>query len=246
MLRDVVIMKVGDFVEVDYVGRIKDTGKIFDLTKEEIAKKENVYNPKVSYNPVVLIVGADFIIKGLDETLRDAKVGEKKEVDIPPAKAFGERKDKLIRTIPLGKFKEQKLDPSPGAVVNIGNLKGRIVSVSGGRVKVDFNHPLAGKTLEYEIEIKSLVKEVPEKVKSIVKYFTGIDDVDVICKNEEAEIKIKKDVDVVRPVKKMISDAVIKWCGIGKVKFVEVFEKAETLRSKETSGIAKNKPKTEK
>jgi len=234
MLRDVVIMKVGDFVEVDYVGRIKDTGDIFDLTKEEIAKKENVYNPKVTYKPVVFIVGADFIIKGLDEALRNAKIGEKKKVDVPPAKAFGERKEELVKTIPLGKFKEQNLDPSPGVVVNIGNLRGRILSVSGGRVKVDFNHPLAGKTLEYEIEIKSLVKAQPEKVKSIVKYFTGITDVDVACKDKEAEITIKKDVDVVRPVKKMVSDAVIKWCGIDKVKFVEIFEKAE------------NKPKTEK
>ena len=227
-------MRAGDFVEVDYVGRIKDTREIFDLTKEDIAKKENVYNPKVTYEPVVLIIGADFIIKGLDEALRDTKIGEKKKVDVLPEKAFGERKEELVRTIPLAKFKEQNLDPAPGAVVNIGNLRGRIVSVGGGRVKVDFNHPLAGKTLEYEIEVKLLVKAQNKKVKSIVKYFTGIADVDVVCKNKEAEITIKKDVDVVRPVKKMVSDAVIKWCSIDKVKFVEVFEKAE------------NKPKTEK
>jgi FKBP-type peptidyl-prolyl cis-trans isomerase SlyD len=219
-------MKPGDFVEVDYIGKIKGTGEIFDLTKEDIAKKEDVYNPKTSYKPVVLIVGADFIIKGLDEALRGMKIGEKKNVDIPPSKAFGERKDELIKTIPSSKFKEQNLDPFPGGVVNIGNMRGRIMSVDGGRVRVDFNHPLAGKTLEYEIEIKSTVKEKPAKVKAVVKYFTGIEEVDVVCKSAEAEINIKKDVDVARPVKKMVSDAVIKWCGVDKVKFVEVFEKS--------------------
>lgn len=220
-------MKVGDFVEVDYIGKIKETGEIFDLTKEDVAKKEGVHKPKTSYKPVVLIVGADFIIRGLDEALRDMKVGEKKNVAIPPAKAFGERKDELIKTIPSSKFKEQNLDPFPGSVVNIGNMRGRIMSVDGGRVRVDFNHPLAGKTLEYDIEIKSTVKEKPEKVKAVVNYFTGIEEVDVVCKGAEAEINIKKDVDVARPVKKMVSDAVIKWCGVDKVKFVEVFEKSQ-------------------
>lgn len=223
-------MKPGDFVEVDYIGKIKDSGEIFDLTKEEVAKKENVYNPKVSYKPVVLILGADFIIKGLDEAIREMSVGEKKKVDIQPEKAFGERREDLVKTIPLAKFKEQNLDPFPGGVVNIGNLRGRIMSVDGGRVKVNFNHPLAGKTLEYEIEVKSIVKEKPEKVKSIVKYFTGIEEVDVACDGEEAEISIKKDVDVVRPLKKMISEAVIKWCGTKKVKFVEIFEKGAPER----------------
>lgn len=218
-------MKVGDFVEIDYVGRIKNTGEIFDITREGVAKKENVYNPKVSYKPVVLIVGADFIIKGLDEALKDMKIGEKRKVDIPPAKAFGERQEKLIRTIPLARFKEQNLDPLPGSVVNIGNMRGRIMSADGGRVKVDFNHPLAGKTLEYEIEIKSVVKGANKKVKAVMKYFTGIEEVGVVCKGKETEIIIKGDVDVVRPVKKMVSSTVIKWCNVDKVRFVEVFEK---------------------
>lgn len=236
-------MKPGDFVEVDYVGKIRDSGEIFDLTKEEVAKKEGVHNPKTSYKPVVFIVGADFIIKGLDEALRGMKVGEKKTVDVPPAKAFGERKDELIKIIPSSKFKEQNLDPFPGSVVNIGNMRGRIMSVNGGRVRVDFNHPLAGKTLEYEIEIKSTVKEKDEKVKAVVKYFTGIEEVDVVCKGAEAEINIKKDVDVARPVKKIVSDATIKWCGVDKVKFVEVFEKAQpeadSSEKKKTAAVEK-------
>jgi FKBP-type peptidyl-prolyl cis-trans isomerase 2 len=220
-------MKPGDFVEVEYIGRIKETGQIFDLTKEDVAKKEDVYSPKATYGPVVLIVGADFILKGLDKALRDMKVGDKKNVEIPPEGAFGEKKTELVQLLPLAKFKEQNLDPTPGAIVNIGVMKGRIVTVSGGRVKVDFNHPLAGKTLEYDIEIKSRLTGNVEKVKAVVNYFTGISEVDVEYKNGEVEIEIKKRVDVTRPVKSMVAQAVVKWCDADKVKFVEAFEKKE-------------------
>lgn len=242
-------MKTGDFVEVDYVGRIKETGQIFDLTKEGVAKKENVYNPKTKYGPVVLIVGADFIIKGLDEALKEMKVGDKRKVEIPPEKAFGEKRSELLRTIPLARFKEQNLDPVPGAVVNIGAMRGMIVSVGGGRVNVDFNHPLAGKALEYDIEIKSQITGTKERIESVAKYFTGIEEVDVTLKGKdvgkEAEINIKKRVDVTRSVKIMIAKVAVQWCNIDKVKFVDIFEKSE-FEEKEDENEVASKEKDEK
>jgi len=221
---DVDIMKDGDFVQVDYVGRVKGTNDIFDLTKEDVAKKENVYNPKITYKPVTLIVGGGFILRGLDEALKDMKVGERKTFEVVPDKAFGDRRDDMVKPLPLARFKEQNIDPFPGAVINIGELRGRIMSVDGGRVKVDFNHPLAGKTLEYDLEIKALVEKQDEKVKSIVFYFTGIDEADVKIADGVAEISVLKDVDVVRPVKSVIAENAMKWCSLSKVKFVETFE----------------------
>ena len=69
-------MKDGDFVTIDYVARVKDSGEIFDLTKEDLAKKEGVYKEKVEYKPVTFIVGANFVIRGLDEALHKMKVGD--------------------------------------------------------------------------------------------------------------------------------------------------------------------------
>ena len=226
ILCDLVIMKDGDFVQVDYVGRVKGTNEIFDLTMEDVAKKENIYNPKIKYRPVTLIVGGGFILRGLDEALKNMTVGERKTFEVAPDKAFGERRGDMVKPLPLARFKEQNMDPFPGAVINVGELRGRIMSVGGGRVKVDFNHPLAGKTLEYDLEIKALVEKQDERVKSIVFYFTGMDDVDVTVADGAAEIKILKDVDVVRPVKSVIAENAMKWCGVNKVKFVETFENA--------------------
>jgi len=221
-------MNPGDFVYIEYIGRVKDSGEIFDLTREDIAKKEGLYNPKFKYNPVPVIVDADFLIPGLNEALKEMKIGEKKTVEIPSSKAFGERQAELIKIIPESKFKEQGVDVKPGSIVTISRINGRVISVDGGRVKVDFNHPLAGKTLEYELEVKEEIKNLGEKIMAVVCYFTGLEksDVDTSIKEKEAEINIKKKVDVLREVKQTISSTIIKWVKeIEKVKFVEIFEK---------------------
>ena len=84
-------MKNGDFVEIQYIGKIKDTGKIFDVTDETKAKQANIYNEGNKYEPVKIIVGAGHVIRGLDESLLDIEVGETKTFDIPPEKGFGKR-----------------------------------------------------------------------------------------------------------------------------------------------------------
>lgn len=221
-------MNSGDFVYVDFVGRVKDTGEIFDLTKEDVAKKENIYDPKFKYHPVPVVVDAGFVLKGLDESLKEMKVGEKKTVEIPPEKAFGERNPDFIKLIPSSVFKEQDIDPVPGGYVTVNRMNGRVVSIDGGRVRVDFNHPLAGKRLEYETEVKSEITNIPEKIKAIVNYYTGltIDEMEVEQKDSEAEIRTKKQMDIPSAIKETIAKTVTKWIkDIKLIKFVDVYPK---------------------
>lgn len=221
-------MQTGDFVSIDFVGRVKDTREIFDLTIEEIARKENVYNQKIKYEPITVVVDAGFVIKGLDETLKQMKVGEKKVVEIEHEKGFGERKTSLIRQIALSAFKNQNIDPTPGSYVNVNGINGRVISAGGGRITVDFNHPLAGKKLEYELEIKSEVKDLNEKVKSVVSYFANLekDGIEISLNGKEAEVKIKEKHNINSEGKKFIADKITQWIKeIEKVKFVEEFGK---------------------
>jgi FKBP-type peptidyl-prolyl cis-trans isomerase 2 len=234
-------MKDGDFVTIDYVGRIKETGKIFDLTKEDLAKKEDVHNEKIQYGPVTFILGTSFVIRGLDEALHNMKVGEEKNVEIPPEKAFGERKEELVKLIPESQFKQQNTEPTPGATVTVNNIRGKIVSVGGGRVKVDFNHPLAGKTLQYEIEVKGIVTDKTEKVKSVVKYFTGKDMKVKVGKEAEVEVEM----DMQRRLKEIIAQTISKWIDIETVKFTDIFknpkEKEVKADGKQSSEIKSSK-----
>ncbi|MHA1742863.1 MAG: hypothetical protein ACTSV6_01275, partial [Candidatus Heimdallarchaeota archaeon] len=102
----------------------------------------------------------------------------------------------------------------------------KILSVDGGRVKVDFNHPLAGKVLEYEIEVVGKIEDATEKVKAIVYYFTNIgkEDMDVRIAGDVAEIEFKKHFNIAREGKELIAKNISKWIEpIKKVKFTEVF-----------------------
>jgi len=221
-------MNTGDFVYVDYVGRVKDTGEIFDITKEDVAKKENLYRENFKYGPVAVIIDSDLILPGLNEEIKKMKVGEKKAFELKPDKAFGERNTELIKLIPESTFKRQDIDATPGSFVTINKMRGRIVSAGGGRVKVDFNHPLAGKILLYEVEVTGEIKENDEKIKAVVCYFTGLskDDIDLKASGSEAEIIFKKKINMTIEGKEIAAKNILKWVsGIEKVKFSEVFEK---------------------
>ncbi len=221
-------MQPGDFVYIDYIGKVKDTGEIFDLTKEDIAKKEGVYDPKIKYRPVPIIVDGGFIIQGMNDALKEMKVGEKKTVEIEPGKAFGERKAEFIKLIPIPVFKENNVDPTPGSYVTINRLNGRVISVDGGRIKVDFNHPLAGKKLEYEIEVKNEVTDTAERIKAIVNFHSGLlaEDLDVEIKAKEADIEIKNKIDLPVSAKQAILETILKWIkDIEKIRFIDIYQK---------------------
>jgi FKBP-type peptidyl-prolyl cis-trans isomerase 2 len=226
-------MQKGDFVYISYVGRIKESGEIFDTTSEEIARKEGVYNPEIKYGDIPIIIGAGFVIPGLEEELEKMNVGEKKVVEIEPKKAFGERRDDLIRLIPEIEFKKQNIDVKVGDFVNVNGITGRVLSVNAGRVRVDFNHPLAGKALVYEVEIKKQVTETKEKIYAILKYFSNLDEsiANVKIENGEAEIEIKG-LQIANRVKENIIKTIFQWIKeINKIKFSEVYEKNEKSKS---------------
>jgi len=164
----------GDVIKLRYTGRIKETGEIFDTTDEEIAKEAGIYKENGVYGPVPIAVGAGHVLQGLDEALEGLEVGKKYEIEVPPEKGFGKRDRKLIKTFTLGQFRRQGVIPFPGMPVEIETesgrkLKGRVLTVSGGRVRVDFNHPYAGRHLVYEVEIVEKVEDPIEKVKAMIE-----------------------------------------------------------------------------
>jgi FKBP-type peptidyl-prolyl cis-trans isomerase 2 len=224
-------MNPGDLVYIDYVGKIKDSGEIFDLTKEGVAKSEKIYNEKVKYGPLPVVVEGNFVVKGLDDALKEMNVGDKKTVEIQQEKAFGPRLPELVKMVPEGRFREQDIDATPGSFVTINRFRGKILSVDGGRVTVDFNHPLAGKTLVYEVEIKNEVKDSKEKISAIYFYFTSIasDEIEIIIANDVAEIRLKKKHNVASDTKQIIANVILKWNkDLKKVVFSEVYEEGKT------------------
>ena len=152
-------------------------------------------------------------------------VKEKKSIEISPDKAFGERNQKLIRLIPISEFRKHDTKPKPGMIFNADNMRGRVLTVSGGRVEVDFNHPLAGKTLIYDVEIVSKIEDTEEKIKAIFEIYNinEKDKIKAVASGKEVDITIPPLINSL--YKKKIADDIMNLMGFEKVKFSEVFEK---------------------
>lgn len=219
-------MQKGDFIKIDYIGRL-ESGEIFDLTNELVAKENNIYNEKMKYKPASIIVGAGFVIPGLDNALLAMKVGERRVVEVSPKDAFGERKPDLVRTVPEKEF-EGQVTPKPGMIVDFANTRGRIQSVANGRVRVDFNHPLAGKILKYDIGVVEQITQPKEQAEAILDFF-GLN---AVCRidNSGTVVEIEVATKLPLPIKEKISYLALEYIKAGekpikKVKFTDVFER---------------------
>ncbi|PVU69814.1 peptidylprolyl isomerase [Sulfolobus sp. SCGC AB-777_L09] len=168
------MFKDKDFVYIDYVARVKDTGEVFDTTIEEEAKKSNIYNAETKYGPKLVILGEHNIIPGLEEALYQMSVGEEKEIEIPPEKAYGNRDPTKVKTVSLGELRKQGVNPYPNMIIRLSNGSYAVVkSVSGGRVILDLNHPLAGKTLVYKVKVVKVLENEKDKINALIERWLG-------------------------------------------------------------------------
>ncbi len=168
-----------DFIEIEFTGKVKD-GEVFDSNIKKDLKK---LNPKAEAKPFIFCLGEAMFLKGIDDFLIGKDVGEYK-IELQPEKAFGNRDSKLVQMIPMRVFNEQKVNPVTGAMFNFDGRIAKILTVSGGRVMVDFNNPLAGKTVVYGIKILKKIEDTNEKIKALIEFFTK--------KDFKFEIKDKK------------------------------------------------------
>ena len=180
--------KEHDFIEIDYIARTKDDNKIFDLTDEKIAKENNLYQANKEYSSIVICLGKNDVIPGLDKQLINKELG-KHTIEIKAEEAFGKRSANLIKLVPTNIFFKQNINPVPGLHVNLDGIYGIIRSVSGGRTIVDFNHPLASHDLVYEVNIKRIVDNTEEKVKSVLNLVKK--DIEFSLKDDKLVVKLK-------------------------------------------------------
>ncbi len=229
---DVDIVNRGDFVLIDVCGQVKDTGKSFYLTIEDVAKKEGVFREDGIYKPDLVIVGESFQLPALEDELIGMKVGETKTVEISPEKAYGPKDAKKIKFVSQKKFSKAGVKPEPGKRVRMGNQIGTVIKVAGGRVQIDLNHPLAGQTLMYEVTIKEKLLSDEEKVRSLFSRFLPAYDestIEVTKKDEEITIKLPSDrklltADGLQIVKSGVARDCARFLGAKKIKYIEEWE----------------------
>jgi FKBP-type peptidyl-prolyl cis-trans isomerase 2 len=208
-------IKKGDFIEMEFTAKIKNNNQVFDTTSEETAKKENIYSKEVTYKPIIFTVGQGHVLKGLDEFIVDKEPGTYNIV-LSPENAFGKKDAKLLRLIGKGEFTKHDIDPMPGLEVDLDGNRGIIRTVNGGRVIVDFNHPLASQEIEYDISIKRIVSDEKEKIEGLLNIFK-IPFKTVELQDNKATISFA--VEIPQEITKPIADEIVKLTGIKDIMF---------------------------
>ncbi len=160
--------KKGDFILVDYVGRVSETGEIFDTTIEDAAKNEGIYKEGGIYEPSLVVVGEGWVLKALDESLPNLELKKTDKIEIPPDKAFGNRDPEKIRLYPLRKLTSRRITPQVGMRVEVDGRLATVRTIGSGRVLLDFNPPLAGKTLVYEVTVQKKLTRVKERILALI------------------------------------------------------------------------------
>jgi len=164
-------MENGDFVELEYTGRVQATGEIFSTTDEVTAKKNNIFNERTQYGSIIAVIGQQFLLSGLDKQLINLKVGETKTLEVSTQEAYGKRNGELIESFSIRRLRKSGIKPVVGEKFKNQNRFGTIISLKEGRARVDFNHPLAGKNLEFEVTIREVITDRNKQIGAIIRKY---------------------------------------------------------------------------
>ena len=135
-------VKGNDVVTVHYTGKLED-GQVFDSSLQR--------------EPLQVELGKGQLIPGFENALIDMAVNEKKTVTITKEDAYGDVQQELFQTVPKAQLPEE-IKPEVGVILVASRPDGseqqlRVSEVNEDHIIVDANHPLAGQTLEFELEL---------------------------------------------------------------------------------------------
>lgn len=137
-------VQTGDTVKVHYTGSLPD-GEVFDSS--------------TGRDPLEFTVGAGAVIGGFEAAVLGLEPGERRTITIAPQDAYGPKFPELLQQVAKSDFVDE---PFVGATINLVSpegeeLPGQIVAIEGDHVTLDFNHPLAGQTLTFDVELVEVV-----------------------------------------------------------------------------------------
>lgn len=135
------MVKNGDTIKIHYKGTLND-GSVFDSSEGR--------------DPLQFEAGSGMVIKGFDEGVMGMKVGDKKSINIPAKEAYGEANPEMIFDFDRSQIPAD-VPVEVGGMLNMHNgqqeIPVKILEVSEKSIKMDANHPLAGKDLNFDLEL---------------------------------------------------------------------------------------------
>ena len=223
-------MEEGTIIHVEYDLYNADSGDLIETTREEVAKEHDIHQENRTYTPLVCVVGSGQLIPGFEESLLSAKADTDISLEIAAADAYGEKNSEMIDTMSIDKLLRYVRDPKSlyiGGPVTIDGRTGTLSYLAAGRARIDYNHPMAGRTLKYDYKIVKVITDKKEKVAALLESNTGHEGFEVSFDGDDISIITPEAMlfDTNAAMQKfrivtVLRDAV----DAGKVSFVEVHE----------------------
>ncbi len=228
----------GSLILVDFTASIKDSDEVFDTTREEDAKKYSIYEQQIKYQPRLVSIGevSYLVFAGIEDTLAKTSVGDKLTIEVTPSKGFGERDTKKIRMIPIRKLGDDAEKVSVGDTIDVDNKKGIIRFIGSGRVKIDFNHKYAGKTILYDVNVIKSLDTPSDKIDEILKNKLTVKNSKIAFELKDKEVNITIPEEILRienlqMTKYFIQLDIFKFVPtLEKISFVEIHVNKQQLR----------------
>ncbi|MCW3999761.1 MAG: peptidylprolyl isomerase [Candidatus Bathyarchaeota archaeon] len=246
-------LQKGDFILIDYVAKVKETNEVFDTTKDEVAKKEHLHKEGEIYEPKLVVVGEGWVLKALDDALLSAEVGKAETVEIPSDKAFGPRDPEKIRRVPIKQLFAKQINPVVGARIEFQGKNATIRSIGAGRVLLDFNPALAGRTLIYDLTVNKKIDEETQRIAALIHRRVPVVEEDkfkVTVKAKNLSIEMPEDtfyVEGIQIAKRGISMDIQRFFpDMAETKFVETFKYEPKPEAAAPAAPAESAPVEEK
>ena len=161
-------LQKGDFILIDYTAKVKETNEVFDTTKEDVAKKQHLHKEGEIYEPKLVVIGEGWVLKALDDSLTTMEVDKPATVEIPADKGFGPRDAEKVRRVPLRQLLTKQINPVVGGRIEYQGKNATVRAIGAGRVLLDFNPPLAGRTLIYDLTPVKKLDAQEEKIAALI------------------------------------------------------------------------------
>lgn len=150
------VAKIGDTIKVDYVGTLDD-GSMFDTSIVAKAQEGGIFDESRPYEPLTVNLWKNEVIPGFEKALEGMKKWETKKITLTADEAYGQPRPELTQKVPADTFSWSDIQPEVGKTYNFGIAQGTVKEVTDAEITIDFNHPLAGKALTFELTVVDIV-----------------------------------------------------------------------------------------
>jgi FKBP-type peptidyl-prolyl cis-trans isomerase 2 len=172
----------GDLVRLDFElwSEVGGRPELLDTTREEAAQKSSVTLPQgVRWGPRAHQIGGDYFPAGIEQALVGVPIGEEIAREFAPADAWGERDPNLIELFSmheiqrLPEMRREDAHLDLGTMLTINGRRGRVVTLTAARVRVDFNPAFAGRKVRGQFKVVERIAEPAEQARAIVELQYG-------------------------------------------------------------------------